>query len=708
MVLGIFGKKEKGSTSNVKKSYKKGGNKKGKNRSKSKGKNKSQGMASVFNESVIETVLLDFVNNELFTIKDGNGATAYIGAVLEVDSIGGLDRKSRSDESKGSIIEGINTGRIKTLITDDLMESEQILFVPDLETVDAMAEYSLLYDATYELCRVYADGKVELMGEYKSFAELEAIHENDTPIYSSVISQPDVSSNKFGSNEQQAQVNYDKDEDDDEDYDDEDDDIDDDEDEDMPQSEFTGNASTMNEEVVQSSNDEYSDEDDDDNPFEPVAADTPHQNEYNYEDYDESGDEDDEDGYEEDYTEYSGEDEVTVTQVRDAIKRHFYSEDLGLEVSSEPFDSQFVQDNEIVLFDEDRGDGWLDGHLSQIAKDANAEMKSLHQANIFKLRDLYFKLIPLCCDNIQASLDIEDLNNKYGVMHKNLREATNTARSNAGKKVEDKKAVLLSEWNKELEVVGESAKAKAIEVHTDRYGKQHQEKLFNVELDINDSIEQDYQNLLRAINEKRKSEASVMLDTAINETLAELSATYVGMLEKEQNRRDQLQAEMYEYIETNRKADIARVELQTKALEREGQIEEINRECNEKIKQITSEFEAKRLLSEETMKQLREDHAHSIKTVERNYEERVADFKKHNRRLEGELDTIATHHKNVVEMTNERHELRVKNLENDKADLVRRHEIDLVTRKRNDNISIVLFGTAAIAAAAVGFIIGNL
>ena len=142
------------------------------------GNKRVSGMSQVLHESVPETALDKFKENDAFIHYDG-GKPKYVGIVLNTADIGGLDKKSRRDEAKGSIIECINSGRIQTYITPDLMDAEMICIIPDAVTLTAMDEFSLLTDAPYEFCQVDESGDVELLGIKTTFSQVSDLVVDD-------------------------------------------------------------------------------------------------------------------------------------------------------------------------------------------------------------------------------------------------------------------------------------------------------------------------------------------------------------------------------------------------------------------------------------------------------------------------------------------------------------------------------------------------
>ena len=97
--------------------------------SKKGGRNKKNELVKVLDESVWESVHEELKNNTQFVItEDGN--TRYVAFLFDTTQCGGLAGKdARKDESKGSIIEAIRTGAIKTYIRTEMLMDD--VFISD-------------------------------------------------------------------------------------------------------------------------------------------------------------------------------------------------------------------------------------------------------------------------------------------------------------------------------------------------------------------------------------------------------------------------------------------------------------------------------------------------------------------------------------------------------------------------------------------------
>ena len=401
--MGLFGKKKKTESAaeaasvpaSVPKAEEKAGSKKAKTR--------VSGLSQILHESVLETALDKFKANDAF-IREVNGAPQYIGIALETQSIGGLDKKSRKDEAKGSIIECINSGKISTYINQDLMDAECICIIPDSATLNAMDEFSLLTGASYEFCAVDESGDVMLLNIRTTFQQISELVLKDGHI-DDILGDPDSDDEDDDDDadfvdDVQLGVPVDNandgDADDEIDVDDDDipmdgDDIPEADADDIPNNDFDDDVETADDGWNPA--DDLSDVGDDD--FDPYAAAV--------------------------QPESVPEQTIPADLTDEVIVRKFYAGDLGLEVTSEPFDAQFIQNNPYVPFDVDREEGWINNQLNEMSRQANAELERVHKQNCWQMRERYFRLVSMACDRIRTDLDLNDPDTQYGQMYADIK-----------------------------------------------------------------------------------------------------------------------------------------------------------------------------------------------------------------------------------------------------------------------------------------------
>ena len=492
-----------------------------------KAKKKNEMLSSVLSESVVEKLLDEFKECEFFK-GEFNGETAYLGLMLAVDDIGGLSKKTNRDEDKGAIVEQIKSGRMQVLITPALLKDERMVFVPSLPTVDAMGEFGILVNAPYTLVWVTPTGDIAVTDKTVSFADIAAVYENDENAYDkffgtgTVVNQPTFT-REFDTEEPDYTGS------------------DDDEIEEVSEEEFDedeADASDVAEEPVyeadsvDESMDESDYESDDYSEYETEMEQTDDSNaEYDDDDYAQNGVADGDDEY---YYEDDDDAEYSDESVDSTITRLFFSDDLALEVTSEPFDQQFMSQDTFVPFEENRGDGWLNGYLSQMAMNANTDLEKTHSTNMQMLRERYFRLVASYIEVIGKKLDYRNPDTKYGMAYANLVAQKAQLLNDAPAKTEQRVAECEKKWQEKLDEVGRNAATAAKAQYTERFQDMHDRDLRVIRTSVEDEINNGYQDAFRKMQTDRKADAQDLLNFSINAALTEIGDMYDKFAKAEQ------------------------------------------------------------------------------------------------------------------------------------------------------------------------------
>lgn len=660
-------------------------NKKGDTKQSDKANNKKKSfIKTLFHESVPGTALDDFAANTPF-IAEKDGETKYVGLLLNTADIGGFDKKSTKDEAKGSIIECINSGRIKAFITAELLDKECLVIIPDNITLSAMEEFGLLSDAPYELVYVDKDGMIENTGVNTTWKEASDIILNNSNV--SVIEGLDLdddSSNNSESNDIE-----------------DDDDIDDNTD--IPDDEYI-EEDEENNDYEKPFDGDIEDKDGDDT----YDVDTPDGDD-ELDDDTENTDVDDDDAIDKPTDTVSEEeiDEIPKEMIYDTIVRKFYSDDLGLEVSTDPFDSQFLHYNDFVPFNENRGEGFLNEYLSQMSKNANAEMRKFHQDNLFRIRERYFKLVSMHCEEIYKALDTSDINTPFGEMANNLKSQKINAESDINRLVSEKKTEMEDAWENKLNQIAEDAARMAKQQYRDRFGRQHEDDIYHIEPNIKEQIANEYADAVAEMHDNRRVEASKRLDYGINETLREVSDMYMDMIEEEQNRYYAIQKEMHDFIDNNRQDEIARSRVLAEELAQNDKATSAIKECEEKLRRQSAEFDANRIALKNEIEVIQRKATDAVREKELNCNAKLFDVNEHNKELQARVDELLEQYSVLDNKKSQEYSSRINELSNERQAWEDKCNHVIEVHKKSNMISGLLVGVAVVAAIAIGFIGGE-
>lgn len=662
-------------------------------------KKKKDMMSSIMKESVWETVLDDFRDNELFiTHKDDDEKTVvHVAMLLDSEDIGGINKKAGRNEAIGSMVESINGGRIRVLINDQLMEDEHIVFIPDEQTVDAMDEYLILNEAPYTLAFVTEDGEVENSGIPVTFDEFANLVDMGGSIDDFLSSKGVdwVMSDAFD----EGVEDYYVDDSIDEGYDDE---IPFDEgyEDEIPfEDDVTTSTADFDEEVVE----EYYGEEDNleqvdefGNPLYDTID--PDDGDYMYDD--EYDDEFVDDGIEVDA------ETVPMAVMEDAITRVFYSDDLGLEVTTEPFDAQFLHGNPYIPFEENRGEGWLNNYVSEMARDANLDMERLHQSNLLKARETYYRVISEYCEGIQRELDADDPETQYGQITDALKRDRLDAIDGVDRTVSEKKDELEERWQAKLHQVGEDAARAAKQQYRERFGRSHDDALYRLEPTVKAQIESDYEDAIRDLHAKRRKDASKRLDYGITETLNEVSDSYMKMLEEEQNKYREYRDDINQFIDDHRKEDIAHTQALADELRQSQKADAVMAEYKEKLQLQAGEFESKRLSMAAEIEDIKRKNDVEIRDLQQASEDRLSDMQKQRDKVQEQLDILMDRYSTLDKQKEEEYKARLSESRDENE--IWKSKLDSVStvHKRSNVLLGTMTVVAVIAALALGTIFG--
>lgn len=663
-----------------------------------KGKKKKGGMSSIFKESVMETVMTDFKENDQFIHKE-NGEDKYVGIMLDTKDIGGLDKKSKKVEAKGQLIECINSGRIKTVITQDLMDEECIVFIPEAFTLNAMDEFSLLTDAKYELCYVYPDGDIECLGKKVTYSEITDIFTEDGGHIDDILgSEDDVPEDDSESDalldDDASAESEAKSEETDDDWDDigdvDDDDLEAADDDDIPTIDDDGHEILAQKE-----------EPEDVGSYVPPVPNVPNAPEQPVQQNMDVANPQPEE------TAPETENEIPQEWSEQTIVRKFYSDALGLEISIDPFDAQFMDRNTFVPFEENRPSSWLNDNLNEMSRVANDEMNRLHQNNLFLMRERYFRLISMHCDKIRKDLDINDPTTLYGQMKNQLDEEYQINLQSMDGQIQAQKDELDAAWKQRLQEVGMDAAREAQHKYRERYQPAHEQKVYDIEAAVKANIEAEHNYSIHDLNERRRTEASALLDLGISEVLDEVSEMYTECLEAERVRCRELTENMKEFQADYVRDDNNRTAALAEELRQTEKADAVLAEQTQKIRSLSEEYAAKRRESEADIKRLREENQARLADMKVDCEKDISRVKADKEALNKEYHHLLDNYNNLSKTKDEEYKARMNEYKDELEAWSEKYDNVVDLHKRNNRIATFFVIAAVIAAVAIGFIGGE-
>lgn len=705
-------------------------------------------LASVVRESTVGAAVDLLKQNERFALPDNK---SWVGLLLDTKTIGGLSKKESGNEAKGSIVQLINSDLIQVVVTRELLAEDCLVFIPTTQTLEQMRDFTLLSEATYHWMVLTetddrlvislpaglddtADAKLsdaeavaagdrslaDLMPEQWKRSMGEDRSEDPTEAGAPVVQEDVVDADEeakhreaaAGSDTQAMPAVTDEADEAEE-----------------PQGPSGSGSTAVGDDPLADAVDptddgidydaldqeegeegeDLADEADFADEFDPDAEYSDEQGEQDDSDF-MLDDEDQGDGDANAYLQYVEENrsrEVTEDEVRATIARRFLSDELELSVTLDEFETIFNTQAPAISIEvaEDPSD-WLGSQVAQLTRQANAALEQAHQRHVDELRGLYVDAMGLHVENVIKRVSPE----REGSVYRDLSQAARTefedAKKRAAEDASTQRREISERFEKEAEERAAQAAAHARVQFKDRNRPEFDRRLAEVGTDVDRRNEERYNQQRQEIQQMRRKDAAMQVDLGVTQTLGLLSERAAEHREAEKSLLEHWNQELTRFIDENRKNDVARAEALADQLTRDNSIETLKKEHAAQIEQIHVEnADRQRRLESE---------------IERHNARALAELKEREGKWQHEFNLLETRNQSLNEANKSlteqvgtvREEVesswrkRVQDLEHDKKSYGEELERANVIQTRSNKILVVLVVVLALAALAVGIIIG--
>lgn len=699
---------------------------------KAEAKKAKDSLALVIDETEPGAALDLIRNNERWALPNGAGVilSLPVDAPIEEGGIGGLGKvSSKGDEDKGSILQRIADDKIQVLMTQDMLRHNILGIIPTEQSLspEGMGEYTLFDKAVFMLTSVdMRDGALvvnpvhydELAGvldvpagdvDTITLAQAQAVSSGAVTLSSLIPSLW----RRLGGEVDTESVDSES-----EDFV---------EDIPAPPSAPMNDVNDADESLENVDN--LPDFDPDEVPDEPLEDELP----FDEDSYDDD-DADIEDPFKDldvasDADTESVEDVTEVAEnpipapvvdnrvfdreaVRNTIARRFLDEDLGFVVDMTPFETLFGREaDEASRFSLDHldGDNWLDSQIKLLSQQANDTLADHRRRDINELRDLYVSLVSNTGDEIAAQMSTGP--GADNVWAQTLSEADandEKSRESLVDIVGAQRAAIIAKYEKDKEADAQAKAVEAKSLYDVRHKPSLDRELDEIEPNLRATIDEDYTLRRRQILDARKQSAQASFDAALTRVMDHLIQKRSEQVAREAELMEQFRDDMGQFLDENRKEDIARAEALREQLSRENIVEQKTaefaareKELHEQIAREREEAEKRALATQEetnkTLARMREEWAVQLAQAK-------AEVERANARTEEEAARV-----NVVrEEISRQYESQIAFLENDQKTLMAQMDRESLVAKRANRLYIALAVLVALAFLALGVIAGIL
>lgn len=331
----------------------------------------------------------------------------------------------------------------------------------------------------------------------------------------------------------------------------------------------------------------------------------------------------------------------TKDQLNTAIKRRFYGNNLNLQVTTEPIDLLLMNNNDIVPFDTERGDGFLNQYLNQMSREANQSLLRKHNDNIAATRTYWYDLVVKGVEKIVSEVDDTDKNTYYGKEKIEIINNKNTA-------ISDKKEELKPDLKK-LDDDLEDAAAKdaqraynqAKQDYLDRFrGKTDAAKNQMLTRTL-DEINSQANEKLKDLQDKESAHASQMYDQLVSDATNSAMQYYKKLRNSEHKSENEWRRKLRTYTDHHRKEQVAHDKALQAEIDQERESQEQQKQFELQMKKLNSQMDMQQAEAGRKIKELEAQNAQDLdalrkenKELKTSYEQKLVDQDvKHNREM---------------------------------------------------------------------------
>ena len=709
-----FGKKN--GASKASKNDSKGSVKKGK--APKKGKHQKKAPLSY---TALEPFVDSLYGDNGFQYDDGSEKRGVV-LILPFSELGGLttSKADKRNQSKGVLVTAINKGDFEVYYDEKQDELEQIVILANSDSIDTLADFSILKNAEFRWAYFNEDGEVEETDYVSTMSELiehrtdlegyfnSIFDDNDNDIEDSQqqnvldVSRettPNVSNELDGLSELNG-LSLQTD--------------------DVEEPVFAQPEITSVDESAATSEDVYEEPDFGDHSNNDVEN-------YVFDDGNTDYDEPQFDDYEESYSDeaYADDsfdeslmiDENTVDDetVDNIVNQVLFSGDLDLNMPADRFKEIYLMganDYLIPYYDEDGS--WLTSEVNHLIHSANDDIRRRIISDSDVANAMYVRLLNDLAVKTSEAFDLNK-ENAYSIEMDTKKMVSDEAKNQALQDFSEYESLQRDEYAKRREAKGDEAKANAMNVYDqqniDKFERQLEE---NRRMRLN-KVDSEYADDIVSIKDRRKRDAQVYFESGVAKVLAQLGEYYVAIREAQKDYANQWGDKIINFLDDNRQVDIARVNVMKQQLDEDNRFTKLESEYEAKIKSLSEEYNAQvELLKASSSREL-ENAQNLINTLDEEVKRLHNDLDKSSDRSSNEYKDLSEKyelaHKELVEARTKASmfELQQSQLNQRDREIENwKNQVEIISKANNQN-KVAFFCVAVvavIAAALIGMIAG--
>ena len=342
-----------------------------------------------------------------------------------------------------------------------------------------------------------------------------------------------------------------------------------------------------------------------------------------------------------------------------------------------------------------------------MSRDANIDMKRLHEANLFELRSKFYNLLSLHAEHIQKDFDITNPETEFGQIMRDMDMSYAQALDGVDAKVAEKTDELKRAYNEAKEAFVADARAAAEKQYRERHGRQHEADINAIPAAIKSEIEASRESGKREFMKDRKAKAARQMDLGVSLILQDISREYQKRLADESALCHEWRERINTFLDNNRKDDIARTKALAEELAQQEKADKVLAEYTEKLRAKDAEFEAHTRMLEQEVANDKKDMQKQIAEYKAECASKVEDVKKQKDEVQSKLDELMEQYAQIDERKGREYEARLAQAKDEAEAWSDKYDYLAAAHKKNNIFIVALAAVGVIAALAIGVLVGT-
>ena len=400
----------------------------------------------------------------------------------------------------------------------------------------------------------------------------------------------------------------------------------------------------------------------------------------------------------------------TKDAVRTAVARRFLDDTLDFGVDMTPFETLLGYEVDTpAQFSLDHLDStnWLDSQIKMLSQQANTVLADQRRRDIEELRNLFFSLVSRTGDEISAQMSTDaDADNTWAKTMAEVNGNKTKALADLSEISEKEKAALADQYQQEREAFIQARIGEERVRYDERHKPALTRRMDDLEASVRSDIESEYEARRYEILRARKTSAQGAFDAAITKVMDHLIEKRAEQVQREAELIEKFRVEMNDFLDENRKEDIARTQALQEQLSRQNIVEVKSAEFAAREQELHEQIARER---DEAQKRVLAAQDEANKVLERMRQENAAqlaqaraEVERANERAKEEAERVGV----VRDEIARQFQSQVESLQTDKQLLMDQMDRENLVAKRANRLYIALAVLVALAFLALGVIIG--